>query len=538
MKKKILYFVAALGLMTSFSSCNDFGDVNTDPEAIGSGVMDYKLVFTNVQQYCYGTEYEAWRNGLIYASTMLQHTASTQSYWNGDKYTYSSGYNSAYWDRMYPNGVRDVIDLLKNWDGNQTYYAEYQMARILKVILFHRMTDMYGDIPYTQSGKGYYESLGYPVYDTQEAIYLDMLKELDESAKNLNGLSSTISEADIMYNGNVAKWQKLAYSLMVRLSMRLSKVDPETAKEWVAKAVAGGVFADNDDNALVEHPAASTSNNSSEPFGKIYCHEDPGAYRMSASFINLLKSTKDPRLTFLSTIVNKPSEKIGGGKWEMGDTIAANQIGMPNGYDELGLKSATDIHYAPNFPGDDSTVVDGKKVLLKAGIDKYAVVNRYTYARIDAPTFIVTHAETQLLLAEAAYRGWIGGSAATYYNNGVTAAMKQFQQFGITGISDAQIQAYLTANPYNSAKALEQINTQYYINTFSDEYETFANWRRSGYPVLTPVNYIGNVTGGTIPRRFTYPTEESTINSKNYNEAVSRLKGGDKMTSRVWWDAE
>ena len=439
---------------------------------------------------------------------------------------------------MYPNGVRDVIDLLTNWEGNETYYAEYQMARILKVILFHRLTDMYGDVPYSEAGKGYYENLGYPVYDTQESIYLDMLKELKESATNLNGLSSVIGEADIIYNGNVTKWRKLAYSLMVRLSMRLSKIDPDTAKEWVNVAITGGVFASNDDSALIEHPAASTSNNSCEPFGKIYCHEDPGAYRMNASFIKLLRDTKDPRLTFLSTTVAKPSEKIGGGNWEMGDTIAANQIGMPNGYDELGLKSATDIHYAPNFPGDDSTVVSGKKVLSKAGIDKYAVVNRYTYARIDAPTFLVTHAETQLLLAEAAYRGWISGSPETYYNSGVTAAMKQFQQFGITGISDAQIQAYLTANPYNSSTALKQINTQYYINTFSDEYETFANWRRSGYPELTPVTYIGNVTNGTIPRRFTYPTDESTINTANYNAAVSRLDNGDAMTSRVWWDAK
>ena len=82
---------------------------------------------------------------------------------------------------MYPNGVRDVIDLLTNWEGNETYYAEYQMARILKVILFHRLTDMYGDVPYSEAGKGYYENLGYPVYDTQESIYLDMLKELKEN---------------------------------------------------------------------------------------------------------------------------------------------------------------------------------------------------------------------------------------------------------------------------------------------------------------------------------------------------------------------
>lgn len=69
-----------------------------------------------------------------------------------------------------------------------------------------------------------------------------------------------------------------------------------------------------------------------------------------------------------------------------------------------------------------------------------------------------------------------------------------------------------------------------------DEYEAWANWRRGGYPVLTPVNYFNNVTNGTIPRRFTYPVTEAATNSANYSDAVSRLNNGDKMTSRVWWD--
>ncbi|BEH00350.1 SusD/RagB family nutrient-binding outer membrane lipoprotein [Bacteroides sedimenti] len=522
MKKNILY-IAALGLLTAFSGCSNFSDINNDPEAITPSVMDYTLEFTNVQQYCYGTEYEAWRNGLIYCSTMLQHTASTESYWCGDKYTYSDGYNSAFWDRMYPNGVRNVIDLLENWKDNEKFYPEYQMARIMKVLLFHRMTDMYGDCPYSEAGQGYYDANGYPKYDKQEDIYADMLKELKEAAENLSGKTSTIGNADIIYHGDCAKWQKFSYSLMLRLAMRMSKVNPTLAKTWVATAVNGGLFTSNDDNAKVEHPSASTSNNSCEPFGKIYCHEDPDAYRMSESFVSLLKSTSDPRLRLLCTIVTDPSKKIGSGDWQMGDTIASHQLGMPNGYDETtGASSSTYLKNAPNYPGS------------KNG---YSVVNRYTYARIDAPTFLVTYAENQLLLAEAAYRGWISGSAETFYNEGVKASMKQFNQF-TAGLapSDAEISNYLRLNPYSAATALKQINTQYYINTFSDDYETFANWRRSGFPVLKTVNYVGNVTNGTIPRRFTYSSGEASINSKNYLEAVGRLSGGDKMTSRVWWD--
>ncbi|WDF68371.1 SusD/RagB family nutrient-binding outer membrane lipoprotein [Sphingobacterium oryzagri] len=520
MKRKLLYILAACGF--GLSSCSDFGDMNVNPEAIGQDGMDYKLVFTNVQQYAYGTEYEAWRNGLIYISTMIQHTASVQSYWNGDKYTYSAGYNSAFWDRMYPNGIRDVVDVMQNWKDDQSMQAEYQMARILRVVLFHRMTDLYGDVPYTEAGLGFYETAGYPKYDTQESIYLDMLNELNEAAISLDGATSSIGDADLIYQGNVQSWRKFAYSLMLRLGMRLSKVDAETARAWVNTAVAGGLFTSNEESALIEHPNAVTANNSAEPFGKVYVHEDPNAYRMSESFINRLRSTNDPRLRFLATVVADPTIKVDADNWSRGDTAVAKQIGMPNGYDET-TNGPTNITNYPLYPGS---------------MNNYSVVNRYTYGRIDAPTFLVTFAENQLLLAEAAFRGWIGGTAKSYYDAGVTAAMKQFTQFGITGISDAEIQAYLAANPYNESTALQQINTQYYINSFTDEYESFANWRRSGFPVLTPVNYIGNATNGTIPRRFTYPTEESTVNPTHYQEAVGRLSNGDRMTSRVWWDVQ
>lgn len=529
MKKKLLYIIIASGV--ALSSCNKFGDVNVDTEGIDKGRMDYRLVFTNVQQYAYGTEYEAWRNGMIYISTMLQHTASVQGYWAGDKYTYNADYNAAYWDRMYPNGIRDVVDLMENWRDNEDYYAEFQMARILKVVLFHRMTDLYGDIPYSEAGLGFHKNIEYPKYDTQQTIYLDMLKELKESAENLNGKTSSIGAADIIYQGNVAKWQKFAYSLMLRLGMRLSKVDVDAAKTWVNTAVAGGLFASNADNAMVLHANAVTSNNTSNPFGKIYVHEDPNAYRMSEFFVDLLKDTQDPRLRFLATVVKDPTIKVDDSRFSKGDTAVSKQLGMPNGYDLL--NGTTDIKKYPLFPD--------KAGLTKDSLNMYSVTNRYTYGRIDAPTFIVTHAENQLLLAEAAYRGWItAGTAKSYYEAGVTAAMKQFSAFATAtidvNISDAAIQNYLAKNPYNDAKALEQINTQYYINTFSDEYESFSNWRRSGYPVLTPVNYVGNVTGGTIPRRFTYKVAEASINGDNYNEAVGRMTGGDRMTSRVWWD--
>ena len=141
-----------------------------------------------------------------------------------------------------------------------------------------------------------------------------------------------------------------------------------------------------------------------------------------------------------------------------------------------------------------------------------------------------------MLLAEAAARGWIGGNPATYYTNGVQAAMQQLAAQAGAGPADPTINSWLQSHPYNPSQGVQQINDQYWVAGFMDDNECFANWRRSGYPLLTPVNYPGNVTGGTIPRRFTYPQTEASANTANYNAAVSRLADGDKMTSRVWWD--
>jgi len=197
------------------------------------------------------------------------------------------------------------------------------------------------------------------------------------------------------------------------------------------------------------------------------------------------------------------------------------QLGQPNGYDPPNSGGARDLARASNWTGSQNN---------------YSVVNRYTFSRLDAPTFFLTKGETELLLAEAAWRGWISDDPALHYLAGVKAAMQQLGAQAGVGPADSQIDAWLNAHPFDPPNALQQVNEQYWVAGFMDENECFANWRRSGYPLLTPVNYPGNVTGGTIPRRFTYPQSEASTNTFHYNSAASRLANGDRMTSRVWWD--
>ena len=156
-----------------------------------------------------------------------------------------------------------------------------------------------------------------------------------------------------------------------------------------------------------------------------------------------------------------------------------------------------------------------------------------------APDFWVTYAETSLLLAEAAHRGWITGSAQTYYENAIRADMAVYTLFpGTTPISDGEVNAYL-AQPgvaFNSADALKLINTQYWIVNLRNGTEAFANFRRSGYPTLSP-NLSNNNLNGGFARRMSYPDREASSNAENYAGAVTVI-GGDNLLSRVFWDVE
>lgn len=519
-------FIALTALTASLSlgGCKkDFVGINTDPNHITAGSMNFAYMLTSAQLITSGNSdanaYEDWRTNLIYSACMVQQLSSTVGYWDGDKYLFNPAYASSYWDQNYPNSITDIQEVVANTKSDTSLTNLYNIARIFRAFMFQRMTDMYGDCPYSQAGLGYISGITSPKYDKQQDIYADLLNELSDAATKLSATATnTVGAADLLYSGDVTKWKKFAYSEMVRVAMRMSKVDPTNAQKWVQTAVAGGTMADVTDNAILAHQdvGGTPVRNGN---GLVLTLNDPNASRLSQSFVSYLKTTGDPRLSYLGTVCANPSSSS-----DMGDTTWSKQLGQPNGYDPAGSGSAYDLANAPGYPGNPND---------------YSVVNRYTFARLNAPTFFVTYGETELLLAEAAERGWIPDDAATHYKNGVTGSMQMLgAQFG-AGPSAGAIATYLTANPYNAADALNQINSQYWVSSFMDDVESWINWRRSGYPALTPVaNYPGNVTNGTIPRRFTYPQGEAGTNTANYNAAVAGLSSGDKMVSRVWWDTE
>lgn len=561
--KKFKYFALATVVALGMTSCGDFGDTNIDPEHLNEGNVPYEMLFTNAQHQALGSDWDMWRTGCIYSAQWTQQLSSIGWWWPYAMYYWQDGYNGSYWDTYSSDrgAVRDVTTVYDKWAEDPTHAIDYQLARITRVMALTKMSDLYGDVPYSQAGRPALYS--YPVYDKQEDIYASALEELQDAQSKLTA-NAEMGGHDVYYQGNAAQWKKFANSLMLRLAMRMVKADPAKAKEWAAKAVANGVMTSVDDDCLLQHPNGVTTNDSAEPFAKINAHEDREFY-ISNVMVDMLKDTKDPRLCLIATIApdNGNQDQTGDiqanadGKWssaDYGDMSFEAQRGLPVG----GYKSDSsdpvfyigiDYPYFNEVIGKDK---DGKDILRVQNYSAYvSSPNRCTYNDPTGPTFIVTYAQTCFLMAEAVVRGYISGDAKAYYEEGVKAAFNQFKHFPNVAAAqkvafgdqtpDQAADEYLSTNPFNADKALEQINTQYWINTFGDPHEVFANWRRSGYPVLTPAKlaplYSQSSTKGQIPRRFSYPQSESQVNKKNYDEAVAR-QGADVYMTRVWWDKE
>jgi hypothetical protein len=305
--------------------------------------------------------------------------------------------------------------------------------------------------------------------------------------------------------------------------MRLSKVDQTTAKTYVQKAI-GNTMASNADDAFLLGDAGggrTTVNRNSQILLGDGGQENYYT-RWSKTFIDFLKTNNDPRLTKVA-VTNLYIDENTKAQNTAANASFAAQKGMPNGKDLSGV-AAQDVRQDPSFTAftDYSSAAP-------------ALIKR------NGPTFVLTYAESELLLADAAERFGLGGSAAAHYHDGVVAAMTYLAAYdAAAAVTPAEAETYLLAHPYVAANGLEMINTQYWAltSTMLDFYETWANWRRSGFPVLVPVNYPGNNTGGVIPRRFPYPIAEAGSNTANYNAAHNAVIGGDVLTSRVWWDAQ
>ncbi|MTI86912.1 MAG: SusD/RagB family nutrient-binding outer membrane lipoprotein [Balneolaceae bacterium] len=523
---KITCFVSVLLLAGAFVSCDslgDFGDMNENPTT--ANTVSPGMQLTTIQLAAAGTRYEVWRTQLLYGGNVSQHLVNVW-FGGGNNYTENIDWLTSFWNTAYSGtGIPEraqvkniealIVQLKAEKEEGEDVDNQLAIARIMRAFIYHRITDLYGDIPYSEAGKGAIEREFTPAYDRQEDIYTDLFKELDEAVAALDPNKPSYGGNDIMYGGDVTKWQKFGNSLRLRLALRLVKQDIATAETQALAAIngPGGVMTSNSDIAMVKHqsgpsagPAGMNSNAISEAMSNGGDHE-----YIAQTLEVWLADRNDPRLSVYA------------------ETNSGSYLGFPSGY----TSSSVTAH--PRYPGN---------------LDGYSRVNSLMLD-LDDPTFFQTYAEVEYMLAEVAARGWSSDAAAPHYENGVRAAMNYLTLYdanGGTDISSADIDNYLAANPYNGGGTLDdqldQINSHYWAAVFLNGIEAWSNWRRSGYPELEAAMVdsndppAGNVTGGEIPRRLLYPEgTESILNATNYKEAISR-QGDNTMVTRVWWDKE
>jgi hypothetical protein len=535
MKRLFIYFGVAF-VLSQASCTKDFDELNTDPTKSSPANFDPNY-FLSTSEWNYLDQTMGYNGPTLFQSGWVQIWASTSSgganyYSNMDKYV-ASGSTNDYMGRSW-NGCYRSASLAKEMvnltDGDAELVNINAIGRIMIILNIQYITDMYGDCPYSEALMAK-SGTTLPVYDDQQSLYKALLSDLDAALNSLDE-SKQIPSADLIYDGDIAKWRKFGYSIMLRMAMRLTKADLATAKTYAEKAAAGGTFASVDDDAYI---VCDNANGYRNDYARdLTTAADYYQVRWSKTFIDYLNDNDDPRLGVIAEVPPAgltANQTVG----LAGDSDPDIQAGLPNGYDLNG--GATDITTSPGYPGGTGAGADATP------IGKYSRPRTTIYGNLNGPVFILTYAQTELLLAEAAVRGFtVTGSAATHYSNAVAGALLSLEPFGADAtISTTVANNFAAASPLDESStdaSLKMINEQYWATCGSQLNFTDAwnNWKRSGYPVLTPVAYSGNFSSGTIPRRQPYPTTEATLNGVNYKTAVGRLSEGDTWASRIWWD--
>jgi hypothetical protein len=488
MKQHILakLFVIVLPTALFLASCSKgFQDINTSPDAVLTPTLSYvlpdlELTILDYTYYC---------NVTVVGQIMNQ-----LSSYGANFSTLTIGSNPEYhFTYQYPGPIKNIVDFISKTKDQPKLVNSYNIGRILRVYALHSITDLYGDVPYFDAGEGYLTGNLQPAYDPQSKIYADMFNELQDAAAKLDA-TQPLPANDIVYQGNITSWKRFAYSLMLRLALRIQKVDPTNSAKWANLAYTSGLMQSNADNFVVSYKPntyyAIISNGQCTPM--VYYT----TWKLAEPFVAYLRDNHDPRIYIYSALPN-------------GDTVAAHQLGLP-----------------PNTPSNQ----------VPLPLTSYSVSPASTFGQYSAPFVHLSYAQVQLMLSEFALKGVITGlgtaDAATLYNNGVTAAMNELSIYGGSyKITNNDISNYLLTHPFNTIdtdSALNQINTQYWVETHYNFYEQFANWRRSGYPLLGQSSY-------TIPRRLQYPVQEVNINNANVQTAI-KDQGPDVITTHVWWD--
>jgi hypothetical protein len=500
--KKLLYFLMIIaGVSGAFSCTRNFDEINTNPNNIDKVAPRQLLPPALVDMMNFTMQRN--RN---FNNELMQVTVAVS---DGEGQVHRYDFRSNWADYLY-NGLygvlTDIKDVYRIASSDSLGFKNDSYAGISLILqsrIYSILTDTYGDIPFSQSNSGReeYGSIMEPAFEAQKDIYLGLFDMLEE-ANTLLAANTAIEEvADPIYKGNIARWRRFGNSLYLRLLLRVAgkaEVAAEARakmKEIVENPSKYPIMTNNDESAILRWTGTGAY---ISPYATVR-EQDFRAPGIASFFIDNLLDWVDPRidLTYGRSSINRFAIAPAGGQF----------AGMPSGY----------------APGSNPV----KRSYF------YSNTSAYSIQTEPLAGTLMNYGELQLILAEAALKGWINGNPGDYYNKGVEASIKLW-----VPTWNVPVVEYLTAADMQWLDGetvdvkMQKIHLHKYYALFLVDMQQWFEYRRTGKPVL-PIG-AGVRNNGVMPARMTYPVYVQSTNPTNYKNAIA-MQGADVISTQVWW---
>lgn len=414
----------------------------------------------------------------------------TMQYWQEVTYVSESNYNFTnrnvsdnIWGLNYINvlnNLQKAKDLINVYQPAASEISGWEVKKknqlaiidMMMVYTYQNMVDLFGNIPYSQALNNAQYQL--PAYDNAADIYASLITRLNSDIANIT-TGGSFGSGDVYYKGDLSKWKKFGNSLLLKLGISLSDVNPTLAKTTITSAISGGVMTSLDDSCKFQY--LSSSPNYNPIYENVFANNRDDFFG-AKPLVDFLNSTNDNRVT-------KFFDDVDG-------AYIGQFVGQPGNFEDFSAPGT--FAYTSTTPGN-----------------------------------ILTYTEVAFYLAEAAARFNLGGDPKTLYDKAVSASFLEW------GLTNAQADDYLTANPFDAVNWKKSIGQQAWVAMYNQANVSYNFYRRLDYPVLVaPLTAISNAEG-KVPVRLQYPTLEASTNGTNYTNAGTAI-GGDKLTTKLFWD--
>lgn len=524
-------------------SCQDLEELNINPNGVDPANAHPNLLLATVITQ---TAQTVVNLGYGDIAGVVQHTQKDG--WGGSHNSYE--WNDQPWNNYYGilRNAQEIYD--KGAEAGLEFHQGVGLA--MRAYVFGMIADLWGDAPYSSALKGEQggeENLK-PAFDSQRDIYLGILADLEQAnallSKKQGDYQDINATQDVLFGGDVRKWQRFANSIALRYYMRLSEKEPSIAKEGIER-IAGDpatypLILNPADDANVDFPG--TNDADAWPANTVYDGSGGSNFRrlkMCATLVDALKALDDPRLAVWARPIDIPivvdpslpagSDQVVDGKRYVAEDVAAqyqSTFGFPvnTADDYIGLPPAWSI--APQ-------AFNLNPNLEQAPNNPHASHLNDRYKAASGPLLkgrLMSAAEVHFILAEAALKGWsVGAGAEDHYNMGVEAS---FTVWNVKGVYKSYIEG---AAAFDGT--LEQLIEQKWIASWTAAAEAWFDYRRTGLPALQPGPIVQR---DALPIRFYYSLDEIDFNPANAQQAIERLEatefsagdGKNSAWSKMW----